>query len=44
MCVFVCVCVCVCVCRWIIIDVEGRGLSRVQGLEIQTEGAGEGGP
>ena len=50
-CVGVCVCRCVgcvyvcvyvCVCRWRITAVEGRGLSRVQGIEIQS-GKGEGG-
>ena len=41
-CVRVCVyrCVCVCVCRWRITALEGRGLGRVQGIEIQTEGEG----
>ena len=29
-------CVCVCVCRWRITALEGRGLSRVQGIEIQS--------
>ena len=36
--------VCVCVCRWRIPALEGRGLSRVQGTEIQTEGEGGEGP
>ena len=34
---------CVGVCRWRIPVLEGRGLSRVQGIEIQTEGDGGGG-
>ena len=36
--------VCVCVCSWRIPALEGRGLSRVQGIEIQTEGEGGEGP
>ena len=42
-CVGVCsVCVGVCVCSWRITALEGRGLSRAQGIETQTEGEGGG--
>ena len=37
-----CGCVCVCVCSWRITALEGRRLSRAQGIETQTEGEGGG--